>query len=75
MANIILSIIIGQLRHVATAAGGALVTSGIHLVAGLPVVHDTLAVIAGGALLAVGGVSSAMQKIKTQSGAIYKTND
>lgn len=68
------AIMLGLLRHAVTAAGGALVTSGLQFVEGLPVVHNLMAVASGGALVAAGTALSALQKVKTKSGPIYDTN-
>lgn len=65
------SIILGILRHALTAAGGALVAHGVQFVEGLPIVHDLVTVATGGALVAAGTAMSALQKVKTKSGADY----
>ncbi len=62
----ILSIILGVLRHVLTAAGGALIMDGLHAI-------DPTHIAAGGAISAIGLALSVAQKVKTVSGADYST--
>lgn len=75
LTSFILSIVCGQLRHVATTAGGALLSQSIHFVAGMPVVHDHITAASGALLVAFGAAGSAFNKVKTKSGADYKVND
>lgn len=69
------AILMGVLRHFATTAGGALLTLGIDVVNGLPVVHNVEAAVTGSVLVVGGMVTSALQKanIKTITGPDYST--
>ena len=77
MLSFLLSVIFGQLRHAVTAAGGALLSSGLEMVNGIPAVHNVETAVSGAILVAAGSVASYAHKakLKTVSGPVYKFNN
>ena len=69
----LLSIILGLLRHALTTAGGALVASSVQFAEGLPAVQNLEHTALGLALIGAGGTLSILHKIKTVSGPDYST--
>jgi len=68
------AILLGLLRHALTTAGGSIAMYGLQFVNGILQVHSLEAVVTGGVITAVGATMSVLEKVKTQSGPIYKTN-